>query len=128
MTLGDVILREGAPIVDNVAATRPIELRLPEGTLCADIVGLRGSTLVHVVDGATNVTSVLGGKSTEGILLPDEMPTDGITPDVKLIEPIPPDETPTTVGELADGALSEFTPTATSGTLRGATVGTVTAT
>ena len=114
VTLGDVIVKEVAPIVDKVADTTPIELRLPEGTPCAGIVGLKGTTLVHVVDGATNVTSVLGGMST-----------DGITPDVKLIEPIPADETLTTVAELADGT---FAPTSTSGTLTGATVGTVTAT
>ena len=110
----------------EVADGRPIELRIDKRVLCAGSVGLRGSTVVNVAEGATNVTSVLAGKSTEGIL-PDGTPTEGTPPDAKLIDAILADETPI-VGKLADGTVNEFTPTATIGTLTGATVGTVTAT
>ena len=105
----------------EVADVRPTELRIAKRSLCAGIVGLRESTVVNAAEGAMSVTTVLGGKSTEGIL-PDGMPTEGIPPDVKLIELILADETPI-VGKLADGTLNELTPIATSGTLIGSTVG-----
>ena len=105
----------------EVANGRPTELGIAMRSLCAGIVGLRESTVVNAAEGAMSVTSVLGGKATEGIL-PDGMPIEGLPPDVKLIRGIFADETPI-VGKLADGTLNELTPIATSGTLIDSTVG-----
>lgn len=96
-TLGTFIVIDGVAVVGHFADGRPIELRIAERALGAGIVGLEGSTAVHVVEGATNVSCELGGKSTEEILA---------------------DPNPPTVPKLADGTSNVSTP---AGTLTAAT-------
>ena len=104
--LGALVVIDGKLFVAEVADERLIELRISEITLCTGTVGLIGSTVVPVPDGVVKVGNVLGGRETEGILPPDEIPT---------------------VDTLKVGipGVFVFTPTATTGTVTGATVGAV---
>lgn len=124
-------VRLGAGIVNGAGLTaggfadsRLIELRPADGALPDGSVGPRGSTVATVVEGATKLTSVLGGKSTEGKLtegpLIEGISVEGTLIDGKLAEDLP------TEPILLDGSAIEFKPTDTRGTLTGATLGTVT--
>ena len=117
MTPGADIVIDGTLFAGQLADGELIELRIAERALCADSIGLFGSTVVNVAEFTTNVSSVLCGKSKETLL----------PLDVKLIGRELADGTPTEL-KLADGILNVFTPTPTTGPLTGATVGTVTAT
>lgn len=122
--LGAGIVKEGELSAGGLADGRLIEFKPVEGTLPDGSVDPRGRTVATVAEGATKLTSVLGGKSIDGKL-----------PDGTLIEGIVAEDRPSggKLGEdmpieprLLDGSAIEFNPTDTRGTLTGATLGTVT--
>ena len=112
--LGGGIVKEGELSAGEFADGRLIEFKSFEGTLPDGSVDPRGRTVATVVEGATKLTSVLGGKSIDG-KLPDGTLIEGIVAEDMPIEP-----------RLLDGSAIEFNPTDTRGTLTGATLGTVT--